>query len=130
MDRKPLVDIGLTTPGNRPLDGRRRGRTLAPFFGTKRFVVGAETLLHSRRSLLPTMNRMTKLFLHVYPSVLSAPTAVQYYDLTKVEVPAATAETEATSVNRGKNAKNWTRAVNRLVQNSLWRKTERSDIAA
>ena len=77
------------------------------------------------------MNQITKLFLHVYPGVLSAPTAVQYYDLAKIEVPAATAETEASAVDRAKNTKNiWAQAVTRLARKSQWRKAERPDVAA
>ena len=77
------------------------------------------------------MNTLNKLFFYVYPGVLSAPTAVQYYDLAKIERPALPVKAEATPVTSGKNKDNeWTQTVIRLAQKPWWRKAERPDVAA
>lgn len=77
------------------------------------------------------MNLLSKLFFYAYPSVLSTPTAVQYYDLSKVERPDRSAKTEATPVTSEKNADTeWTRTVIRLAQKPWWRKAERPNVAA
>ena len=76
------------------------------------------------------MNRLNKLFFYVYPGVLSAPTAVQYYDLAKIERPALPEKMGATPVTSGKNDTEWTQTVIRLAQKPWWRKAERPDVAA
>jgi hypothetical protein len=77
------------------------------------------------------MNRLNKLFFYVYPGVLSAPTAVQYYDLAKVARPALPVKAEGKPVTSQKNADNdWTQAVIRNVQKPWWRKADRPNVAA
>ena len=83
-----------------------------------------------RGSLLLTMNRLKNLFFQMYPGVLSAPTAVQYYDLNKIARPALPVNVEATPVTSGKNDTEWTQTVIRLAQKPWWRKAERPDVAA
>ncbi len=77
------------------------------------------------------MNRLNKLFFRVYPGVLSTSTAVQYYDLAKIERPALPVKSEATPVTSGKNAKNErAQAIIRLAQQPWWRKANRTNVAA
>jgi len=70
------------------------------------------------------MNRLTKLFYFVYPGVLSAPTAVQYYDLAKIEHLGLPGDPEKNTQNE------WAYAVIRLAQKPWWRKAERPNVAA
>jgi len=70
------------------------------------------------------MNRLNKLFSFVYPGVLSAPTAVQYYDLAKIEHLSLPGDPEKNTHNE------WAHTVIRLAQKPWWRKAERPDVAA
>jgi hypothetical protein len=77
------------------------------------------------------MNRLNKLFYFVYPGVLSAPTAVQYYDLAKVERPAVPVNADGAPVDARQNADNdWTQAVIRNAQKPWWRKADKPGVAA
>jgi len=77
------------------------------------------------------MNRLTKLFFYVYPGVLSAPTAVQYYDLAKIERPALPVKPEVTPVAAQKSSDTeWTQTVIRLAQKPWWRKADKPSVAA
>ena len=119
----------MVAPGNPPLDRRLKESTLVPFFSTS--VRDRSGDVAKWRSLLPTMNRLNKLFFYVYPGVLSAPTAVQYYDLAKIERPALPEKAGASPVTSGKNKDNeWAQTVIRLAQKPWWRKAERPDVAA
>jgi hypothetical protein len=77
------------------------------------------------------MNRTNKLFFNVYPGLLSAPTSVQYYDLSTIDQTAPAAESEVGAKTREKNTSNdWAQAVIRLTLKPWWRKAERPNVAA